>query len=512
MRALALLLLFVPGLAAAETPVEIASDYRQEHGAQILGDYAELLRVPNVATDSVNLRRNAVLLTELFRERGAEMEMLQLEGAVPLVTGRVNTPGATRTLGIYVHYDGQPVDETRWPQSPWEPTIYTQDLDRGGKPRAFPAAGEEIDPEWRLYARAAGDDKAPFPALLNALDALGEAGVALTSNLVFLFEGEEESGSEHLGDYLEEFRHKFEADVWLICDGPMHQSRKPQLVFGVRGFTSMEITVYGASRALHSGHYGNWSPNPAMMLAQLLAGMKDDDGNVEIIGFYESSEPIGESERQALATIPDIDAALMRGLDLARTEGGGASLSDQILKPSLNIRGLASGNVGDLARNVIPKTATASIDIRLVKGNDPETMLDLVEEHIQRQGYFIVREDPDRMTRRTQPRIAKVTRATSGYVAARTEMDHPIVPLLAEAARQASGGEDVILTPGMGGSLPLYLFNDILERPVVIVPIANHDDNQHAPNENLRIANLWYGIDLMAAVLTMPAEAIDGGE
>lgn len=512
MRSLVLVLLLVPGLATAETAVEIAAGYRLENGARILSDYAELLRVPNVATDSVNLRRNAVLLTELFRQRGAEMEMLQIEGAVPLVTGRMNAPGATRTLGIYVHYDGQPVDESNWPQSPWEPTLYTQDIDHGGEPRAFPTTGEEIDPEWRLYARAAGDDKAPFPALLNALDALREANVGLTSNLVFLFEGEEESGSEHLGDYLKEFKHKFEADVWLICDGPLHQSRKPQLVFGVRGFTSMEITIYGASRNLHSGHYGNWSPNPGMMLAQLLASMKDEEGNVEVIGFYESSDPIGESERQALATIPDIDEALMRGLDLARTEGGGASLSEQILKPSLNVRGLESGNVGDLARNVIPTTAIASLDIRLVKGNDPETMLDLVEEHIERQGYFIVREDPDRQTRRTHPRIAKVERATSGYVAARTRMDHPIVPLLAEAVREASGGEEVILTPGMGGSLPLYLFNDILERPVVIVPIANHDDNQHAPNENLRIANLWYGIDLMAAVLAMPAEATNGGE
>jgi acetylornithine deacetylase/succinyl-diaminopimelate desuccinylase-like protein len=241
-----------------------------------------------------------------------------------------------------------------------------------------------------------------------------------------------------------------------------------------------------------------------MMLAQLLAGMKDDDGNVTIDSFYESSEPIGEAERRALATVPDIDAELMGGLGLARAEGGGASLSEQLLKPSLNVRGLESGNVGELARNVIPRTATASIDIRLVKGNDPETMLDRVEEHIERRGYFIGREDPDRETRLAHPRIAKVTRATGGYVAARTDMNDPIVSLLAAAARDASGGEEVILTPGMGGSLPLYLFNQVLERPVVIVPIANHDDNQHAPNENLRLANLWYGIDLMAAVLTMP--------
>jgi acetylornithine deacetylase/succinyl-diaminopimelate desuccinylase-like protein len=497
MMRLLLLFLIVPQLAAAETPVDVAREYRQEHGARILGEYAILLRIPNVEGDSVNLGRNADLLVELFGQRGADMELLEIPGAVPLVTGQLTAPSATRTLGIYVHYDGQPVDESKWPQSPWDPTLYTQDIDRGG------VVGERIDPEWRLYARAAGDDKAPFPALLHALDALQSANIELTSNLVFLFEGEEESGSEHLGDYMEQFGEKLGADVWLILDGPLHQSRKPQLVFGVRGYTSLEITVYGASRNLHSGHYGNWSPNPGMMLAQLLASMKSEEGEVLIEGFHDSVEPIGEAERAALSTVPAVDEALREELGLARTEGGGALLSERLLLPSLNVRGLGSGNVGDLARNVIPKTAIASIDVRLVKGNDPEAMLDLIESHIRDQGYFIVREEPDQATRLANPRIAKVRRATSGYEAARTDMNQPIVGLLTEAVRQATG-EDVILTPSLGGSLPLYLFNEILDRPVVIVPIANHDDNQHAPNENLRLANLWYGIDLMAAILTMP--------
>jgi acetylornithine deacetylase/succinyl-diaminopimelate desuccinylase-like protein len=143
----------------------------------------------------------------------------------------------------------------------------------------MPKAGERIDPEWRLYARSAGDDKAPIIALLTTLKALREAGAKPTANLRILLDGEEEADSEHLDDYLEQHRALLsDIDTWLFFDGPVHQSRRPQVVFGVRGVVGMELTVYGATRSLHSGHYGNWSPNPAQMLASLLASMKDDDG------------------------------------------------------------------------------------------------------------------------------------------------------------------------------------------------------------------------------------------
>ncbi|MDX1584510.1 MAG: M20/M25/M40 family metallo-hydrolase, partial [Thermoanaerobaculia bacterium] len=347
-----------------------------------------------------------------------------------------------------------------------------------------------------------GDDKVPVPAWIHALDALDRSGIERTSNLLFFFEGEEEMGSPHLGTYLDEYRAKLEGvDAWLIFDGPVHQSRRPQLVFGVRGITSVDITVYGASKGLHSGHYGNWAPNPGMMLAQLLASMKDDDGNVTIEGFYDSTVPVGPAEQEALESVPDPDESLRAELGLARTEGGNAPLKERLLLPSLNVRGLESANVGEEARNVIPSTATAAIDIRLVKGNEPERMLDLVETHIREQGYHVVREEPDMETRLKHERIAKVERH-GGYVAARTNMSHPFVQDLAEAAERAAG-EPVILVPSLGGSLPLYLFTERFEAPLVIVPIANHDNNQHAPNENIRLANLWYGIDLVAAILTM---------
>jgi acetylornithine deacetylase/succinyl-diaminopimelate desuccinylase-like protein len=335
------------------------------------------------------------------------------------------------------------------------------------------------------------------------LEALRSEGIRPTSSIKFFFEGEEEAGSTHLGAYLDAYEDRLaDIDVWLFCDGPVHQSGRPLLSFGVRGVTGLEVTVYGPARSLHSGHYGNWAPVPGQMLAELLASMKDEEGTVLIDGFYDTVEPIGDAEREALENLPPYDEELRRELGLARTEGEGQSLAERLLLPSLTVRGLSSGNVGALTRNVIPSTATAALGVRLVKGNDPEAMLDLVEAHIREQGYHIVREDPDLDTRLAHPKIARVTRE-SGYPAARSSMDLPIVQEVIAAARRASDG-DLVLAPAMGGSLPLYLFTEGLGKPIIIVPIANHDNNQHAPDENLRIGNLWYGMDLYAELLTMP--------
>ncbi len=497
-------LLLAP-LAWGQSIEPAARAYRKAHGAAILSEFRDLLSIPNHGRDTENIFRNAEYIRQQFARRGVEMQLLSLPGqpdVPPLIYGRIDTPGATRTIGIYVHYDGQPADASKWTNAPFEAVLYTRSIEDGGKRREFPEAGETIDPEWRLYGRSTGDDKAPLIALLTALDALAASDIAMTSNIRFMFEGEEEMGSPHLGQYFEQYDEKFsDVDVWLICDGPVHQSRRPQIVFGVRGITSLRITVYGASRYLHSGHYGNFAPNPAMMLSQLLASMKDEQGNVLIKGYYDSVEPLSAREQAALDAVPDIDDQLREEFGLAASENNNESYLRRLLLPSLNIKGLESATAGPTARNVIPTTATVAIDMRLVKGNDPRDMLDLVEAHIREQGYHIVREEPDRKTRLTYPRIAKVTRG-SGYRAARTSMDLPIVESLVRAANRASD-EEVILMPSLGGSLPLYLFEEMLNTPTIIVPMANHDDNQHAPDENIRIANLWYGIDLLGEILTM---------
>ena len=493
-------------LDAQPTGGDVARAFRDANGPRILRDYAELLSMPNVASDSVGIWENATFIRDALSERGVESRLLTLPGANPIVYGEMRVPGATRTLGLYVHYDGQPADPANWTHEPWNPTLYTRSMEAGGEPRPFPDAGEAVDPEWRIYARSAGDDKAPIGAMLPVLEAFHEGGVTPTSNLIFFFEGEEEAGSTNLGRYLERYGELIEdIDAWLLFDGPVHQSGRPLLSFGVRGVTGMEVTVYGPSRGLHSGHYGNWAPVPGQMLANLLASMKDDDGTVLIEGFYDTVEPLGALELEALQKLPRYDEELMRELGLARTEGAGQTLPERLQLPSLTVRGLSSGNTGALTRNVIPTTATAALGVRLVKGNDPRHMRELVEAHIRKQGYHIVREDPGMETRLTYPKIAKVT-GEGGYPAARSPMDLPILQEVVAAAKRAAGNDDVVLSPGSGGSLPLYLFTDVLRKPILMVPIANHDDLQHAPDENLRIWNLWYGIDLYAQLFTMPGD------
>jgi acetylornithine deacetylase/succinyl-diaminopimelate desuccinylase-like protein len=176
----------------------------------------------------------------------------------------------------------------------------------------------------------------------------------------------------------------------------------------------------------------------------------------------------------------------------------------------LTIRGISSGNVGALATNVIPNTATAALSIRLVAGNDPAAMARLVARHIERQGFHVVDKDPDMETRLKYPRIAKVTPGNDASPAARTSMANPfarqVVAAVGRAATRRYGAESLLISPGMGGTLPLHPFTDVAGKPAVVVPIANHDNKQHGANENLRIANLWYAIDLYAALLTMDRE------
>ncbi|MDH5609997.1 MAG: M20/M25/M40 family metallo-hydrolase [Cyclobacteriaceae bacterium] len=488
-------------MATAQPSVTVFENYIDKNGARILSDFTSLLSIPNVAADLPNINKNAAYIQDELEKRGVQTKQLRMIGTPPIIFGYLPTKGATRTLAFYVHYDGQPVNKDNWVHEPWEPVLYNKAMTLGGKPIAMPKAGEPIDPEWRLYARSAGDDKAPILSILTALDAIRENKLTLTSNIVFFFEGQEEAGSVQLRNYLED-NHELidQIDLWMFCDGPVHQTRQPQLVFGVRGSTGMEVTVFGPSRPLHSGHYGNWAPVPGQMLASLVASMKDENGNVLIEGYYDDVEPLTVRELEALANVPEVDTQLREELGLADTEGN-EPLYKRLLYPSLTIRGLSSGNVGDLTRNVIPSTATVSLGMRMVKGCDPEQMQEKVEKHIEKQGFHIVREIPDHDTRMKYPKIALVERE-NGYPAARTSMDDPFALQVVKRTRDVAG-DQLVLLPTLGGSLPLYLFTDVLKKPAIIVPIANHDNNQHAENENLRIANLWYGIKLMGALMTM---------
>ena len=487
----------VAGPSAAEIRDTVRA-YRQQHEPAIVGEFARLLAIPNHASDTADIRKNAELIARTLRDRQVDTKLLELQGAAPVVFGKLDVPGATRTVTFYAHYDGQPTRQSGWTSEPFQPRLRGPDgsvVDLRSLPR-------RLDPEARLFARSASDDKAPIIAIVAALDALRASRWQPNVNLRFFFEGEEEAGSPHLAALLKTYESELKTDLWVICDGPVHQDGSKLVYFGVRGATALDITVYGPNRGLHSGHYGNWAPNPIVLLTHLLDGMRDTQARILIPGFYDDVRAPTPAELQAAREMPEYDAQIKRNLGLARTEGETASLQTQLMLPALNVRGIAGGAVGAAAANVISSEATASIDFRLVPNQTPESVRRRVEQHIERQGYFVVRQPPDEATRLAHARIALLAWDNEGsYPAARTPLDNPLARQVARIVEHMAGAK-IVVAPTLGGSVPMYLFQGDANTPVVGVPLANFDNNQHAANENLRLQNLWDAIEIFAGLFT----------
>ncbi len=472
--------------------------YVAGHQREIVQQFAQLLAIPNNASDTTNIRKNAEYIAGQLKQRGVRARLLEESGGPPIVFGELDAPGARRTVMIYAHYDGQKVDPSQWATPPWQPTVRDAPLEQGGKVVALDALPRTIPGEWWIYARSAGDDKTPIQAVLSALDALRANGANPTVNLKFFFEGEEEAGSPHLAAAFDKYQDLLKGDLWLLCDGPVHQTRKPQVYFGARGITEVEMTVYGPTRSLHSGHYGNWAPNPGALMAELIASMRDSNGNIKIPGFYDDVRPLSDAEKKAIAAMPDVDTQMKRELHLAWTEGQPESLPLRITHPALNVRGIQVGHVGNQAQNAVPTEARASIDFRLVPDEKPERVQQLVEEHIRKQGLYIVHKAPTPDEREEHAKTILLEWGP-GYPPARTSMELPVSQALVRTVAEATH-QEVVQAPLLGGSIPMYLF--LKSAPVIGLPVANHDDNQHAQNENLRIQNLYDAIEIFAGVMT----------
>ena len=466
---------------------------------ELLREYAELLALPNLASDDDGIRRNAAHIVRMLEKRGVAARLLDGRGGPPVVYGELSV-GAPKTVVLYAHYDGQPVEPERWTSPPWTPVLRDGPLGPGARTLDLASLRGPTGGEWRIFARSASDDKAPILAIVAALDALRATGALASVNLKLFFEGEEEAGSPHLADVLAANLELLRADAWLLCDGPVHQSRRMQVVFGARGVTDVEITVYGPARSLHSGHYGNWAPNPALALAHLLAGLRDPDGRIAVAGFYDNVRAATPAERAALAAVPDVDAEIRKDLALATSEAAGARLVERIMLPALNLRGLQSGAVGAKAQNAIPTDARASIDFRLVPDQTPQKVRERVEAHLRAQGWSIVHAEPTLDERRATPNLVRLDWG-AGYPAARTALELPFSRRLLSVVDEASD-EPVIALPTLGGSVPMLLFIETFRVPVVILPIVNHDNAQHAPDENLRLQNLWDGIETFATLIS----------
>jgi acetylornithine deacetylase/succinyl-diaminopimelate desuccinylase-like protein len=479
--------------------------YRAAHEKEIVGELSSLLAMPNVATNVPDVERNARSLVERLTARGFSAQVLSLgDGTPPAVFGELKVPGAKRTIVLYAHFDGQPVDQPGWLSDPWKPVVRTGPPAPGVSEVDLAKVTGAFDPEWRIYARSASDDKGPIQAMLSALDALAAAEIRPSVNVKLFLEGEEEQGSAHLTALLDRYKGLLAADAWILCDGPVHPTRRMEVFFGARGVTGLDITVFGPQRALHSGHYGNWAPNPAVMLAHLVASLRDEEGKILIPGFYDDVRPLTAAEKTAIAAMPAVEEGLREELALGRTEGGGARLQDQLMQPALNVEGLRSAEVGSESNNAIPTQAMVSIDFRLVPDQRPEKVKERVETFLRQQGWTLIDRAPDAATLRAHPRVAWIAWSLN-YPAARTDMALPASRAVVAAVEEAVGGA-VVLAPMLGGSVPMYLFTETLKVPVIGLPTVNHDNNQHAVNENLRLQNLWDGIEVFGVLLARLGE------
>ena len=505
-HALFIILLFICELANAQNTIDKINKYRAQHESAILREYFSLLSIPNYALDKVNIDKNAVFIEAMLKKRGIQTKLLEsnTKGSPKAVYGEVIVPGAKQTLIFYAHYDGQAVNPEKWHPSiqPYQPVLLDESIEKSGKIIAFPANGQAFNPAWRIACRSSSDDKAGVMTIINAYDALVKTGVKLNNNIKFFFEGEEEIGSLHLAEILDKHKDLLKADLWLIADGPVHQSGLPMIDFGVRGDVNVDLTVYGPKRPLHSGHYGNWAPNPCLIMSKLLASMKDEDGKVKIKGYYDDVIPFTASEKQAFNVIPNVDAQMKKELGISKPELGGKTLFETFEWPSLNINGIKCADVEDKARNVITTESKATLDLRQVLGTDYLKQCDLLKKHIMEEGFLVLDRAPTDEERLQYPKIVKFNIVNGGYNAQRTPIDLPIAQQVIKAVQSATK-KQLILEPTSGGSLPLYLFEKHLNTRVINLCIVNHDNNQHSENENVRLQNLWDSIAQIAAIMIM---------
>jgi acetylornithine deacetylase/succinyl-diaminopimelate desuccinylase-like protein len=496
-----LILLATSTAAAASLAGAQASpvgEWRTRHEREIVNEFIQLLSVPNVARNVRDMQANAALLVEMFRKRGFTVETVFPESA-PLVFATLEAAQPRGVLTLYIHYDGQPVDSTEWTHcGPFAPCI----VGPAGKV-ALDASVRSFDPEARIYARSASDDKAPIIALLHAIDALRATGSDPAWSLRVVLDGQEEAGSANFRRFVAARGDDLRADLAITLDGPRHPSGRPTMYYGVRGSAGVTVTVFNSRNDLHSGNYGNWAPDASIRLGRLLGSMKDENGRVLIEGFYDDVTPLTPTEEQALAAMPDVEASLAKAFGIARPERPEVRLERKLNEPTLNVLAMESGGGFSVpSRTAIPAFARARIAMRLVHGIDPQKQNELVIVHIRKQGYHVVlNRDPTDEERLTHGLLARVD-ARGGRAATRVSMEEPLAKAVATALTR--GRVPPVQLPTLGGSMPYGAFSEELKLPTVGISLVNHDNNQHGPDENLRLRNLWEGIELLASVLTMP--------
>lgn len=463
--------------------------------------YRDLLSYPNDAHHPDDILELVARLEEAFAERGFETGRLPTPGS-PLLLAERGAQDAQRTVLVYLQADGQPVEPSEWNQeSPWTAVLKERAPDGGWRQIPWSRLADDPSPDWRIFARSASDSKGPIAQFLTAIALADRAGASPDFHLKVIVDTQEEQGSPHLPDAVKRFRDRLAADMLVIFDGPPHLSGRPTLKFGARGIATVTLVTYGPRVPVHSGHYGNYAPNPVFRMAEILAAAKDGAGRVRIPGWYDGVS-LDRETREMLAAVPDDEEQIQRDLGIGMIDSVATSLQGAVQYPSLNVRGIRAGWVGDQARTIIPDRAVAEIDVRLVAESDPERLLRLLREHVEQQGFRVLDHEPTDEERQRHPRLASMT-STVSYAAFRTPFDSEPGRWLTRAYRGLYGDEPIRIRTS-GGSIPISPFVTTLDVPAVSVPTVNPDNNQHSPNENLRVGNFLRGIETMLAVLTTP--------
>jgi acetylornithine deacetylase/succinyl-diaminopimelate desuccinylase-like protein len=483
----------------SEPPADLYRRYAKASFPQL----KEFLAIPNDAHFPEDIERNVQWCEEHFTKRGFTTQRLDTPGAPLLLAERMADTNGAKTVLIYLQVDGQPVDPDYWNQdNPYEAILKRKGTEGAWEPIDWNLLqGDDIDPEWRIFARSTSDSKGAVQMFLTAMDLVDDQGESPNYNIKVIMDFEEEMGSPNLPQAVVDYSQALAADMLIIFDGPRHITNRPTLTFGARGISDITLTVYGPLNPQHSGHYGNWAPNPAVRLSQLIASMKDDKERVTIPGFYDGIT-ISEAVMAELEAVPDHEDYINQRLGVAKGTGVAPTYQESLQYPSLNVRGLSSGWVGDEARTIVPSTATAEIDIRLVLESDPDRLISLVRDHIKDQGYYVTDRDPTMEERALHERICKFTSSTS-YLAFRTDFDSEVGRWL-DRALTAAFGEPPVKQRTSGGSIPISPFVIELGVPAVTVPTVNRDNNQHSPNENIRVGNYIDGIRTIHHILIEP--------
>ncbi|TVS01424.1 MAG: M20/M25/M40 family metallo-hydrolase [Rhodobacteraceae bacterium] len=431
---------------------------RADHLARLM-DY---LRHPSISAQDIGIGKVAGLLVEMLERLGMEAEAVPTAGH-PMVLGRrTEVPGAPTVL-LYGHYDVQPPEPLEeWISPPFEPTL------RDG----------------RIYARGAGDNKGQHFAQLLAIESWLAVHGRLPCNVIVLLEGEEEIGSPRIADFVRAHAERLKADLVITADGPLHPSGRPVVTFGVRGVVNFELRVRTGRTDAHSGNHGGTMPNAIWTLVHLLSTMKDPDGRITIDGLHDPILPPGNAERAAAEALPVDVAGYLTEMGLSKLDTpDDRGFHDRLMfHPTLTINGLHGGYGGAGSKTVLPCAAVAKCDIRLVPDMTPEQALDCVRAHVAQAA----------------PEVEVV--AQGGMLPSRTPIDSPFTAPIVAAVR-AARGEEPYLIPSAGGSLPDYVFTKILGIPAFVVPYANADEANHAPNENIEVALFHAGIRTGAALL-----------